>query len=86
LPQRKHPINTLEPRWQEWDAVNNACQRKRGLSMNGFNGPKLFTRFALTCIVGALIALPQVGWLGFVAVLVGLYFVFPLFMELDRRK
>ena len=53
--------------------------------MSGFDGPKLFTRFALTCIAGAVIALPQVGWLGFVAVLVGLYIVFPFFTELDRR-
>ncbi len=54
--------------------------------MNGFNGPKLFTKFALTCIAGALIALPQVGWIGFVAVLIGLYFVFHFFSELNRRK
>ena len=54
--------------------------------MNGFNGPRLFTRFALTWIVGAIIALPQVGWIGFGAVLIGLYIVFPFFTELDRRK
>jgi hypothetical protein len=54
--------------------------------MSGFNGPRLFTKFALTCIAGALIVLPQVGWLGFFAVLVGLCYVFHFFKELDRRK
>jgi hypothetical protein len=60
--------------------------KKEVLSMSGFNGPRLFTKFALTCIAGALIVLPQVGWLGFFAVLVGLCYVFHFFKELDRRK